>query len=198
MVHLYVLRYQNHRKQEKISITINTKTLCTMALRGYIQELIRDRNAYDIKIVHDVSMSSLPFCGDDDHSMDASELDGSMSSLSLHDLKECNHNDSNRSLDFFAEAIDGDFVNRIGERECSSNSGARGDDLGLMLKSFRERHRRLKQTLSPVKVYQLSPTISGSQTTPTKNEMKVDNQRSRLAILAKSSEICGPPSLTDH
>mmetsp|Transcript_19162 Transcript_19162/g.41627 ORF Transcript_19162/g.41627 Transcript_19162/m.41627 type:complete len:183 (-) Transcript_19162:190-738(-) len=182
-----------------------------MALRDYMQDLIRARNASEINIVHDNSMSMLPCKNGGDYytSMETSDLDVSMSSLLLHDLKEGHLIDSDSSLHYFSGHFFADDSNSdevllddvdVRTKGRVLDDSAHEVDLGLMLQGFRERHRRLKQTLSPVKVYQLSPTIIGShsQTTPTKSQIKIDNQRSRLAKLATTSQIDGPPSLTDY
>lgn len=170
-----------------------------------MQDLIRAQNASEVNIVHDVSVSSLPYRSGDFNGIDDFHLNSSLSSLSLDDLQECNRKDSNNSLHYFSVEICADSsIDEVpfGENRrkgwLCTNEDAHGDELDLMLEGFRERHRRLKQTLSPVRVYKLSPGAAASQSTPTKSETQRDNQRSRLAIVATTSEISGLPSLIDR
>mmetsp|Transcript_25329 Transcript_25329/g.69823 ORF Transcript_25329/g.69823 Transcript_25329/m.69823 type:complete len:233 (-) Transcript_25329:2151-2849(-) len=176
----------------------------TMALRDYMQDLIRAQNASEVNIVHDVSMSTLPYRIGECNGMDGFDLNSSMSSLALEDLQEFNRKDNTGSLHYLSAEIHADscsdevpVTENRSQGFLSACEGGHGDELGLMLEEFRERHRRLKQTLSPVKMYKLSPREAVSQSTPTKYETKRGNQRSRLAFLATASEISGLPSLID-
>ena len=146
-----------------------------MAMRNYMQDLMRAQKVSEVCIVHDASFSALP---DED-------LLGSSSSLS----------------DDYSQEFSGPFY--TGPTITSSP----GNLLG-----FRERQRRLKEMLSPVKVCKSSPqetmisqrpsalSFSSSSISGGRNAShgRVDSLRSRLTRLASNSSLLdGPPGLTD-
>ena len=167
-----------------------------------MQDLMRSQKVSKVRIVHDASVSSLP---DEDRLMGTSQHSG--------DSGDGSCGDESRSSLLSSQEL------QLRDDVCSHDSGSfhssftntRTSSPGSLL-GFRERHRRLKQTLSPVKVYKWSPSCSNesmiSQRTPTilfsssSEEMvhqhRVDNLRSRLRRLSNDSNIIdGPPGLTD-
>lgn len=173
-----------------------------------MQDLIRSQNASKVNIVSDTSVSTLPedrvAC--DGNSMsghyrsDDSGIDSSIHHMSLQSFQNSTEVaegwrcESYYSFDYFSEMESrdgcGDEVS-LDTVETSRRKSKARSLIGVHdINGFRERHRRIKQTLSPVKVYRLSPKDAGSQTTPSKS----GNRRSRLDRITSGSNIGAPPS----
>lgn len=172
-----------------------------------MQDLIRSQNASTVNIVPDMSVSTLPqdrFACDGNSILgyyqdirgDDSGLDSSIHHMSFQSSsRRCES--SYDSLDYFSEMESRDgFGDEVSlDNVQPSRRKSKGRSLiGVHdINGFRERHRRLKQSLSPVKVYKLSPKDAGSQTTPTTSR----NRRSRLDKITSASDIGAPPSFND-
>ena len=223
-----------------------------MALRDYMQDLMRTQNASEISLINDNSSSStirpeifsrsnhsnqtyttsnLSFGDDTDDLFDGHD---SFSSLQLSSHNTVNkgakrddnnpdtdedaiYNDSMGSEDSFSfnlppedtssdeKLIEGIRIRRGSGRRSSvrqmmnlpSDDGTNDDELGVALKSFHDRHRRLRESLhdnssfhSPTN--KLSPTTTTSQSTPLGGgESKLS---SRLAQLS-TNDASLPPGL---
>ena len=154
-----------------------------MAMRNYMQDLMRAQKVSEVCIVHDASFSALP---------DENLLGSSSSSLS----------------DDYSHEFSGPLYAQ------NDNAGPTRTSRPGNLLGFRQRQRRLKEMLSPVKVYKSYPQETMiSQRTPTlvfssssssisggrkASHGRVDSLRSRLTRLASDSSLLdGPPGLTD-
>jgi hypothetical protein len=181
-----------------------------MALRNYMQDLMRAQNVSRVHIVHDASIAALP---EHEDPLVGSSSISSYERDSFSGDTESTSDTQTRSLtsmDDSSSQGSGSFYSETAGSPCAASPGS-----SLRLGGFRERHRRIKEILSPVKVYKWSPSHDGdiSQRTPTSahylsspsgetalvmNQHGRDDLRSRLVRLASDSNIIdGPPALAD-
>ena len=185
-----------------------------MSMRNYMKDLMRAQKASEVRIVHDASISSLP----DEHEQDSLFFASSISSGSQ---QICETGDTTALSSLFSlnviqlhpqqqrDDCDDESSSECCETNNSSLCGTITTRPGnSCLVGFRERHRRIKETLSPVKVYRSSSYENGvgstcSQITPSSASSLLsegdqhtgwaDNLRSRLTTLASDSSIIDGP-----
>lgn len=159
-----------------------------MAMQNYMQDLMRAQKASEICIVHDASVAALP---------DEDPFLGSRSSLGDDSqIAQASHlHDDSSSQEF-----SGPFYIH------NENTGPTSSPSSLI--GFRERRRKLKEALSPIKVYKWSPAQEStvSLRTPTQvfssfsgerksSQRRVNSLRSRLTRLASDSSLLDGPNV---
>jgi len=166
-------------------------------MQNFMEDLMRSQNASEILIVSDASVSALP---DEDFSCSFSDMDSigespsPAASPALQFRKSMlQMQNSERSLNYSHHST----------RSCPVQSSPSNYDLG----AFRKRHRRLKEMMSPVKVYRGSSSKKPSQVTPSSSQktsptlynnrttVHRDDLRSRLTRLASDSSIINEPNV---
>ena len=167
-------------------------------MQNFMEDLMRSQNASEILIVSDASVSALPdedfSCSFSDMSIGESPSPSPAASPALQFRKSMlQMQNSERSLNYSHHST----------RSCPVQSSPGNYDLG----AFRKRHRRLKEMMSPVKVYRCSSSKKPSQVTPSSSEKSSptlynnrtivhrDDLRSRLTRLASDSSIINEPNV---
>ena len=170
-------------------------------MQNFMEDLMRSQNASEILIVSDASVSALP---DEDFSCSFSDMGSIGESPSpspaaspalqfRKSMLQTQNSESSLSLNYSHHST----------RSCPVQSSPSNYDLG----AFRKRHRRLKEMMSPVKVYRCSSSKKPSQVTPSSSEktsptlynnrttVHRDDLRSRLTRLASDSSIINEPNV---